>query len=334
MSKSAGTFKKAALTALFVLAGLCLSSCITSEDDSVKVGIASVIMPLSEEDQIPQGLDFLLLLVTGPGMENMTQKLDMGAIEKGEAPTFELDVPTGRNRTFGITAFNEENVIAYQGIETLDLLSGRAKILNIDLYGQGYIFGTIYWIDTDGTPGEPLRSYEDPSSSIPISTNNEGRYIVNLPTRKDPYTIYADPRKEAEDYETYATVDLPKGGTQTERDLYLIPQVDIDHPDLQPWICGVTPMTVSAGDAVQIYGRGFDAEETVDKRDMRNDNLQVIFKQGSVEVASESLTIENNIHLEAIVPDYGNWQKGAAELNVKWENEDMPSNIIPITIIP
>ena len=323
---------KSAITALILFAVILAVSCITSEGDSVDLKVASVIMPLSEKDDIPEGLDFLLLIVTGPDMNKIVRRLDLDTLENDESPSFEINVLAGSDRFFRIAAFSDDHIIAYEGSEILDLYSGREQFLNIDLYGKGYISGTVYYLDeSENRRGDPLKSYTGPTDSILHKTDSDGDYLVKLSTQSEPYEIsLSDVSKnhETKEYETNAQVLLPTGGTQVELDLYLVPQNDFT----RPWICAVYPMSAAPGDTVEIFGRGFEKGGSKSETDLRNDNLTIFFKQEGEKVASPLPAINDDTHLSVKIPSSLN--SGNAEIYIQWESQDKNSNLAPITITP
>jgi len=78
----------------------------------------------------PAGITSIRIDVTGPDMEPLSRSVNVNP----EAETVvDLEIPAGPARRFVVTAFDNTNAARYQGSETVDLTSGAAVTLRIDM---------------------------------------------------------------------------------------------------------------------------------------------------------------------------------------------------------
>lgn len=300
-------------------------SCATGDSTDSKSDLTKVTLLMSDAEAIPQDLEFLDLIVTGPGIDKMKRRIVLSDLMPEDSPKFEISVPAGKNRTFAITATNKDGYVAYEGEETVDLIPGVRKDLQVFLYGRGYIYGNVYWLDPLTAQVEgPLADHQQTSGEVLINTDVSGAYETKLGTRLEPYEISIDVasaalKDVAQDFEAFANVYLTSAGKRVKVDFYLIPKDDYS----RPWICAMLPDTASVGDDFLLFGRGFDPVAPFL-------NPTIIFDPHGAAISADDQTALDNEEFSATVPPLA--QTG--DVVVSWSGGAVYSNVIPFSLLP
>jgi len=282
--------------------------------------IAGVALYMSQVDALPQDIEFIDLLVTGKGMDDIEKRVALSDLEPDQEIVFDLTIPAGNNRGFYIEALNKDGFVAYEGEQTHDLLPGIMHDLRIDLYGRGYFYGNVYLVDpvTAQVDG-PLANHQQAGGEVELSTDGNGYYEVKLETRSDPYKIEIEAAlsKETGMY-AIAKASLEKGGDRVKIDFYLVPKEDYS----RPWICAMIPDQLAQGDTFSFFGKGFKPFNPFL-------NPTVVFDPGNADLEGANQVVIDDKELMAEVP------AGAVSGNVavSWAAGPIYSNFIPFTLL-
>ena len=294
-------------------------SCVVSENDSGPPALSVVSLGLSDSLTIPDDIAAIDLYVSGNGIPDIHEQIQTKDLVPGQDAVFEVELKSGEDRVFFMTATNDNGDVAYEGRETVDLSPGR-NALTLELYGQGYIFGKVYWINPETLePGDPLADHDEVTGDIIFATDSKGRFEIKLPTRTNFYQVEVhttgEPFGKAHTpYYAFVLVEVAEPGQRTEVDLTLIPEQD----DSRPWICAVTPKPARIKqDKFQLFGRGFIPEPG-----MRP--IAVVFDPGTNEIYDQNPTIHDDTRMSVSVP-FSSAQTG--QVSVRWLGGEISSNL-------
>jgi hypothetical protein len=309
---------------LFVASVAIVAGCaIESESGGEPTANSSVTMAFSDLTSHTGTLRFFDLLVTGPPedpFEPIGLRVDVDRLSGNEAPSFHLQVPSGENRRFQMTVTDRNGLIAYGGQKVVDLDPERETPIQITVYGLGSVRGTLYSIDsTTGQIGNPVADHVENIGEIPFVTSSTGRFDVRrIPVKTEGRVLSAHVNGK----EAFAAVPIEQGGDRIEVDLYLMPD-----DSSRPWICGVYPAVASPGDAVRIFGRGFDPGYS-------DGPLAVIFEaeDQSILAAAVELTGTNTDFQTLVVTVPVGTESGS--LYVAWAQNEVKSNSAPFEATP
>lgn len=310
--------------ALFVLALACLAwaaSCIVDDGDGDSQELSFVRLELADPQAIPADIEVIDVYVTGPGMDPIHLWTRTEDMESSQQIIFDFSVRAGDNRTFAVTASLAQEVVAYEGSQTVDLEAGEEKTLNMTLSGRAYIYGRIMWVNPDsGLVDGPLANHNQSLADIPLVTDDQGNYEVRLLTRTQSYRVEVTAKADGgtgDPFNAFALVTLTTPGERIELDLFLVPLDD----DQQPWLCAVFPKAASPGNPIELFGRGF-----VPQPEFRP--LVVVFNPGLSEIIVSNMDIIDDGQMRVDVPALAT----SGNLMAQWMGGEIPSNEIPFEV--
>lgn len=216
---------------------------------------------------VPPTVQFIELKVSGPGMEDFSERYEVGV---GDSVEIDLSFPPGTDRLFEVTASGIATVynaggetedlelVAFIGETQTELQPGPNTVI-VTMNPLAYIRGVVRYIKTD-IPyyiDTPLANHVETEGEVPIQTDGQGLYMIQLPLGE--YSVEVNPEvcptstfPDFFNCFAFGVVDLTFGGQVAELDLFIIPPEGIN--EFLSWASSIYPKRAEVGDLVTIYG--------------------------------------------------------------------------------